>query len=170
MFKKRIIIGGLAVTWTLPARFWNKVKKLGENDCWLWMGATRHGGYGTIGIGGKRGKAKMLGAHQVSYLMHIGKIPKGLSVCHSCDKTSCVNPRHLWLGTHQENIADMVKKGRKNQQYGAKNPNRKLTQLQVNQIRKILPNAMPNSCATYAAQIGVHKDTISRAARGISWK
>jgi len=111
----------------------------------------------------------MLGAHIVSYLMHKGEIPKGLFVCHTCDNRWCVNPEHLWLGTNADNIADMVKKGRKNNQCGAANPNRKLTKDQVDDIRKNVFGVMPETRRFYAKKYGVHIDTINRVSRRASW-
>lgn len=58
------------------------------------------------------GKAKTFRAHRYSYQVFVGEIPEGLLVCHTCDVRHCVNPEHLWLGTNQDNVDDMVKKNR----------------------------------------------------------
>lgn len=87
-------------------RFLAKVVK--TSTCWIWVGYSKNGRYGTIYIAGKS-----VCAHRASYELFIGPIPDGLEVLHSCDNTKCVNPEHLKAGTHIENMRDCVNKGRK---------------------------------------------------------
>src|SRR5450756_2321620 len=89
-------------------RLWERVNKGGS--CWTWLGPPSKEGYGRVGAGGKTGR--LLLVHRVAYELVYGAIPEGLLVCHSCDTPSCVNPAHLWLGTHKTNAADKKCKGR----------------------------------------------------------
>src|SRR5690349_20813657 len=91
----------------LVRRFWEKVEK--TDGCWLWRGARRNNRYGSFWGGNERGYVY---AHRMAYELAKGPIPEGMAVCHSCDVTLCVNPDHLWLGSDQENFADMRKKRR----------------------------------------------------------
>jgi hypothetical protein len=91
-------------------RFWEKVVRLGNDECWGWNGSTSTWGYGKISAGGRGGKLK--DAHRVSWAIHNGPIPSGLWVLHTCDNPPCTNPRHLFLGTPLDNVRDMRAKGR----------------------------------------------------------
>jgi HNH endonuclease len=86
-------------------RFWAKVDKSG--DCWLWKASKNHDGYGRLQVNGRA-----IAAHRISYEIAHGPIPDGLCVCHHCDTPACVNPSHLFLGTHWDNKQDSVRKGR----------------------------------------------------------
>jgi hypothetical protein len=99
----------MRATKPLTVRFWAKVEKAGPDDCWLWAGATVPNGYGKISRGGSSG---LLLAHRVSWILAKSEIPEGQLVLHRCDNRLCVNPAHLFLGTHGDNARDMVAKGR----------------------------------------------------------
>lgn len=116
----------------LEQRFWPKVKK--TPTCWIWTGSKNRLGYGDIRIQNTTLR-KRYKAHRLSYILNKGEIPGGLFVCHSCDNPSCVNPNHLWLGTMQDNMADMVKKGRQNK--GERNGHAKLSNKQAREIRQL---------------------------------
>ena len=107
-------------------RFWIKVDQKGEDDCWLWTSATAGRGYGVISW-----KSKPVYAHRLSYQFAYGD-PGDLEVLHKCDTPSCVNPRHLFTGTQQDNMDDKTKKGRT--LAGDKHPMAKLSSEDVDRL------------------------------------
>lgn len=76
--------------------------------CWLWHGSKKFDHYGVITLPNKKRQA----AHRFSWELFNGPIQAGLLICHKCDRGPCVNPDHLFLGTHKDNMLDMVAKGR----------------------------------------------------------
>lgn len=109
--RRRARIAATKPKLSLEEQFWAKVDKDGpvhptlNTCCWLWTGARSTNGYGTFGTGY---------AHRASYELAYGGITNGLWVLHRCDNRPCVNPAHLFLGTHQDNMRDMKEKGRNN--------------------------------------------------------
>lgn len=90
---------------TVEERFWSKVYK--TKTCWLWTATKDSSGYGRFRV-----STKLVGSHRLSYEWAYGSIKPGFVVMHSCDTPACVNPKHLSLGTHADNMADMSNKGR----------------------------------------------------------
>lgn len=88
-------------------RLLRRIKIDETTDCWEWQGPVNNIGYGMMRV-----DDKMKTVHRVSYEEHIGEIPPDMCVLHTCDNRKCVNPDHLWIGTHQDNMDDMIKKGR----------------------------------------------------------
>jgi len=79
----------------------------GANGCLEFTGFRNRGGYGLISVG-----ERMSYAHRAAWMLANGEIPDGLHVLHRCDNPSCSNADHLFLGTHADNMADKVQKGR----------------------------------------------------------
>jgi hypothetical protein len=130
-------------------RIENKVERIPEGGCWVWMGTTTVRGYGQL-----IKDTKKLSAHRASYEAFVGPIPKGINVCHTCDNVSCVNPNHLFLGTQKQNLQDMARKGRSTR--GEKNARSKLSEEQVNQIRM-----MDGTCSFISKIFNVSSSAIS---------
>lgn len=93
-------------------RFWARADQSGGPDaCWNWTGGLLSTGYGRVVVS-TNGHESNVRAHRIAYELVKGPITGGLLVCHSCDNPRCVNPAHLWLGTHRDNGRDASIKGR----------------------------------------------------------
>lgn len=130
------------------------------SGCFLWTGLYSDRGYGVIWDAGNHRRAP-----RVAWELERGPIPNGLHVCHRCDNRACVNVAHLFLGTHQENMADMVAKGRQQRQPGEKHPCALLTDAQALAIL-----ADPRSAREIAPVYGVSQSTISMLRCGRNWR
>jgi len=100
----------------LAERFWAKVYRMDEDECWPWMGARQPSGHGRISEGRRASwaGARALGAHRVSWeLRHQRSLKPGDVVRHTCDNPRCVNPRHLVVGSQRDNVNDMDRRGRR---------------------------------------------------------
>lgn len=144
---------------TIIDRFEEKYVKA-ESGCYLWIAAKNNAGYGHFGMDGE-----IRDAHRVSYELYIGQIPAGKFVLHRCDKPSCVNPKHLFLGTQADNLADMDAKGRRNTPHGETHCCAKLTLKQVEAIR-----SDARSHRLIAKNYGVGKTIVGSIKRREKWK
>lgn len=109
-------------------RFEKFVMPIPWSGCWEWMGQiSRYGKF-------RLGREQL--AHRASWILHNGDIPEGLHVLHKCDNPSCVNPDHLFLGTHLDNMQDKVSKGRTSSLVGELHPNARFTEEQIKHIRE----------------------------------
>lgn len=123
-----------------------------ESGCWIWIGSESNVGYGRFWR--KKTKSHIY-AHRLSFILNKGSIPDEMYVCHKCDNRLCVNPDHLFLGSHIENIKDMVLKGR--QSKGIKNGHSKLSLSDVKDIR-----TSNDTNSSLAKRYNVNPSTISR--------
>lgn len=131
-----------------------------NSGCYLWTRRV-HRRYGRLTV--RHGW--ILEAHRAAWITSRGDIPKGLFVCHKCDVPICVNPSHLFLGTHTDNMRDMIAKGRKRTTKGEANPGAKLTEQAVREIR-----GDSRSNQAVARSYGVSKSLVSAVRNGIVWK
>lgn len=155
-------------------RFWSKVDRThGPDSCWEWT-AARVQGYGQFCVRDH----KPTRAHRVAWLLVNGEIPSGLFVCHRCDNPPCVNPAHLFLGTPQDNMADMLAKGRKATGWHLLHPERiprgeanhyaKLTTANVIEIRGVASNTERD--LRFAERFNVSLHTIRSVRARKTWR
>jgi len=151
--------------------FWSYVNKNGSipvhmphlGNCWEWTGSN-DGRYGQATWDGHNIKA-----HRAIWIITYGEIPDGLWVLHKCDNPKCVNPEHLFLGTHQDNMDDMKAKGRVGYLCGEEHGNHKLTAFQVDEIRNRYALG-GTSQRKLAKEYGTCKSTIGYIVRREYWK
>lgn len=145
------------------AALWSKVDK--NPTCWLWTGAKDRYGYGLMTW---RGKVRLV--HRVVWELGFGEIGHGFSIMHTCDQPGCVNPNHMKLGTHQQNMLDCAAKRRTT--LGERNSHAKLTEEQVIAIKKEyrLINPRRSNAKELAKKYGVNHGTIVNVVVGRSWK
>lgn len=164
-------------------RFWSRVDKRSKNECWEWQGNVVRG-YGHFPLT----HFKTVKAHRFSYELKYGQIPDGMLVCHKCDNSKCVNPNHLFLGTHQDNMNDRSAKGRqaKGDRHGArlhpekfrfqhggaprgsKNGRASLTEDSVLKIKQLLKTDL--SQAEIGKRFGVTRFVIWKIKVGLAWQ
>lgn len=135
----------------LMDRFFEKIAPEPNSGCWLWAASTKSWGYGQIGqrIG------RPLAAHRVSYEYFKGPIPDGIHVCHKCDIPACVNPDHLFLGTHKDNMQDAVNKRKKHKKIIMKDKEARLSPSAKQSIYR-----SPERPARLAKRFGISKKCV----------
>ncbi len=147
------------INWNTLTRFFNKFDFTDSSVCWDWQASKNKQGYGRFSVDNK-----LMYAHRFSYTIHNGEIPENLFVMHTCDNPSCVNPRHLKVGTHQDNMDDKCAKNRQARMFGEDNPASKLTTEQVHDIR-----TKRIAGVEFAELYGVDKSQISRIQNNLKW-
>lgn len=152
---------------------WADKVRVGDG-CWEWTASTYPPyGYGMFSVQTSDGKWRPVRAHRASYELFVGDIPEGMFVCHSCDNPGCVKPSHLFIGSHEDNMADMFAKGRSKRGrpqpsvWGEQGPGHKLTEGEVLAITARLDAG--ESQQAIADDIGMGQSQISRIHRGKSW-
>jgi hypothetical protein len=148
------------------ARFWSKVIKLNDNDCWIWIGAYSTDHYGKFTFTRKDG-SKGTRAHIYSWqLANDRELLRGMVICHRCDNTLYVNTDHLTLGTPMENSLDMVYKNR--QAKGEKNGSVKMNEEKVIQLRELRKSGM--TLDQLSQEFGLSKSATYSIISGQTWK
>ncbi len=155
------------LTTKAKARFWSKVNK--TSGCWNWRASRDSHGYGRFSLNGRG--AGPVAAHRVSWVLEHGEID-GAEVCHSCDNPACVNPNHLFIGTHSENMKDAQAKGRmkikSKGKPGSRHSLAKLTEMQVLEMRKMKAAGVKNR--RIAEFFGVCYSAAQKITTGKLWK
>lgn len=138
-------------------QFWDKVQRADAKACWPWTGSIASHGYGVFSVGDAR-----IRAHRFAWIASRGPIPEGQEVCHQCDCKSCVNPDHLFLGSHRDNMLDAIRKGRK-RAWGLQ----KLDAARVLDIRsRAASGVLQRSIAT---EFGISEGTVSQIVNRRTW-
>jgi len=146
----------------LMDRFWSKVHK--TDGCWLWTGWSDKDGYGMFRLGGKDVRA----THAALQIIDGSDVPSGMIVMHSCDTPNCVNPDHLMIGSHADNMLDKVNKGRANGAHpGEQHHYAKLTEKAVREIMSLRETI---SARQLAPRYGISVTTVNRIWNGDTWR
>jgi hypothetical protein len=136
-----------------------------KTPCWEINNPDEHrGGYGRVWF-----QNSGVTAHRFSWMIHFGDIPKGMEVCHKCDNPPCVNPNHLFLGTHLDNMRDAYSKNRVPILAGTMQTQAKLNDEKVRFIRQNYKKGIKTY--NYFAQLfGVDQALIARVVKGTKWR
>jgi hypothetical protein len=130
------------------------------SGCLLWTGAKNRKGYGRIIVDGKVRRA-----HRVAWMLAYGQPSTGMHILHRCDNPSCVNAEHLYVGTNQDNVNDMMSRGRHVPPRGESNGRAKLTKSDVLHIR-----SSSLSSAALGKLLDVTPQAVNLVRKGINWR
>lgn len=151
---------------------WSKIEKRKEDECWNWIGYKNEQGYGRVQI-----NEFSYYAHRVIYAMVYPdtiewRAPKNSTesgfILHTCDNPSCCNPKHLFVGTHADNMADKSAKGRTPDFSGEKGPRAKLSMVQAREIRQLRKDGI--SARELSVRYALSLPSIKTLLRGDSYK
>ncbi len=138
--------------------------KRAPSGCWEWQRAASNMGYGVV-----RWAGRQTYVHRVVYELFCGPLVPGLFVLHMCDNRRCANPVHLYQGSHQQNMDDMVARGRSKHLDGEEHRNAKLSTRDVQRIRRRYHRGGITH-RELAAQYDVSGATITNAVNRVSYK
>lgn len=145
-------------------KFWSKVIVGTKHECWPYTGEKGGSlGYGRFWLGERR-----VMAHQISWMLNYGDIPDGQEICHSCDNPPCVNPEHLFAGTHKGNMMDASDKGRIVTKHGSAHKLAKINESDVPRIKGLYELGF--SMGSIAKSFGVSKPIVAGILNGSRWK
>lgn len=154
-------------------RFWGNVDVGDADACWEWRGYVNPDGYGRV----RDDDGKLAGTHRVAYRLEHGSVPNSqtgdLRVLHHCDNPPCCNPAHLYLGTQKDNARDRSQRGRGggSKIAGERNPSAKLTQAQVNEIRRRIDAGLGyGDRKRLCEEFGIGTSTFHRIQHGHNWR
>lgn len=138
---------------------------LSDSECMEWQGYINPRGYGKL-----MHDLKSYRAHRIAYLIWKGNIPQNKEVCHTCDNTKCINPNHLFLGTHSENMQDMADKKRNPTLLlkGSEKPKSKLNEVKIRSIKRLLAKKWKQR--DIAKRFGVHQTVIKSINLNRTWR
>ncbi|WP_165608906.1 HNH endonuclease signature motif containing protein [Mycolicibacterium fortuitum] len=153
---------------TLVERYWSKVDRGGDGECWLWTGNTVRE-YGTIHAGYTADRKKVVvKAHRLGWELANGRSPGEFVVRHRCDTPRCQNPVHLEIGTQLDNMRDQQERGRHVTLYGSQHGMAKLTEDDVREIRTLRKSGL--LLRVIAEQFDIDLCSVSDIARRRTWK
>lgn len=143
------------------------IDRSGSDDCWEWAGATDADGYGTLVLR-RDDKLVLRKAHRTAYEHFVGDIPDGMYVLHTCDNPPCCNPKHLFVGTNDDNMQDKTRKQR--QSRGETSGHARLTESQMVAIRSLPATRSRKTINDLACRYNVSYFCIWDVVRGRSWR